>query len=62
MVIIGVSSVSKCVCVSWSVEGVIRVSGEERGPEREEAWGERNEDYVGRRENMCRVRVWSVEN
>ena len=62
MVIIGVSSVSKSVCVCWSVEGVIRVSGEERGPEREEAWGERNEDYVGRRENMCRVRVWSVEN
>ena len=51
-----------CVCVSWSVEGGIRVSGVERGPEREEAWGERNEDYVGRRENMCRVRVWSVEN
>ena len=51
---------SLSVCVS--VEGVIRVSGEERGPEREEAWGERNEDYVGRRENMCRVRVWSVEN
>ena len=40
MVIIGVSSVSKCVCLGLWKEGVIRVSGEEeRGPEREKRRG-----------------------